>query len=992
LRIRSSSTWQDERRWRARHAVVGVLVAAIATCSLALASTAQADPLDLVPPVASISATPNPAATGDLVTFDASGSTDIDGTITKYEWDLDGNGSFETDTGAQASATASYFSPGTVTVQVRVSDTGEPSPNTDQAQVDVVIKGPPNAAFDVSPASPKTDDTITLTSTSSDTDGSIVSQDWDLDNDGLFDDASGSSVSTSFSTGGTYQIRLLVTDNDGLTAIATDSVTVSNRAPVASFDFSPTDPQAGQTITFTSSSSDPDGSIASQDWDLDNDGEFDDASGSSAQWAFGTPGSKTVRLQVIDDNNTTSVATLTVPVANRPPTASFDVAPEAPISGQTVVFTSTSNDPDGQALTYAWDTNDDGAFDDGTGSSASRSFPTPGSQTVRLRVTDSSGASDTFSFTFTVANRPPTANFTYSPATPLTAQPVTFTSSSTDPDGTIAANRTEWDFNNDGIFEKTGTSAQNTFAVPGAYVITLKVTDANGASDSIQKTIVTENRPPTAAFSFAPASPTTGQVVTFTNSSTDPNGTIVAYRWDFDNNGTVDSNLASPTSTYAKSGTYTVDLEVVDNNGATNVAQKAITVSNRAPTAGFTNAPAAPQTNDVVTFTSTSVDPDGTVKVYQWDFGDGVKQNGENIPVVAHAYTTSGSKSVKLTVVDDLGRSSTTFTKTITINNRPPQADFINSPAFPNPFETVTFNASTSGDVDGTIAKYEWDLDNDGLFDDDTADGTADKTATRKFNESGAFTVRLKVTDDKGASTIAAQTVFIGNRAPVASFGFSPSQPTAGQAVTLYSTAGDPDSPITGYGWDLDGNGVYSDASGSTVTREFSAGSHNVGLLVTDSEGASSFAIQTVNVASPSAAVPAGRAASPRLMSPFPLVRIAGTIHRRGSKLRRLTVTAPTGATVVIRCHGRSCPFGRQSRVVKSEKTSRGRQPTVRAVRIRRFEHKLLRAGTMIRVFITKPGTIGKYTQFKIRARRAPVRTDRCLAQGSSKPIDCPTS
>ena len=943
MRIRSSSSIRKTAGWPHLGFSRLAALAAVLACALVLAPAASADLLDLLPPSASISASPNPAETGELVTFDGSGSTDIDGSITKYEWDLDGNGTFETDTGTQSFASAQYFTPGPHTVRLKVSDTGEPTPHTDQDQVTVTVQGPPDASFNISPGSPKTGDTITLTSTSSDSDGVIAGQEWDLDNDGDFDDASGAATTTSFFAAGTYQIRLLVTDDDGNSSVATDSVTVSNRAPAASFNFSPANPESGENVSFTSTASDPDGSIDSQAWDLDNDGEFDDASGAGADWSFSSPGSKTVRLQVVDNNGTTAVATRSVPVTNRPPEVSFDVSPENPISGQSVVFTSTATDPEGQSLSYAWDLDNDGAFDDGTSSTASRSFPTPGPRTVRLRVTDSSGAAATATNSFDVGNQAPKADFTYSPSTPLTAQTVTFTSTSSDPDGTIGGPQTQWDFDNDGIFEKTGTSAQNVFPIPGSYVVTLRVTDASGVSDTIQKTLVTENRVPTAGFSFSPTAPTTGQNIAFTNSSTDPNGSIVGYKWDFQNDGVIDSTLPAPTFAYAAPGTFTVKLEVTDNNGSTDTEEKPITVSNRAPTAAFTTAPAAPQTFDVVTFTSASTDPDGTVKVYQWDFGDGTKLNGENLAVVTHAFTSSGGKSVKLKVIDNLGKASSTLTKTVTINNRPPAPHFIHSPAFPTPFETVTFNASTSGDQDGTISKYEWDIDNDGAFDDDTADGTADKTATRKFNESGSFTVRLRVTDNQGATAIAAQTVFVGNRAPTASFGFSPAQPYAGQAVTFFSTAADPDSPITSYAWDLDGNGIYSDASGTSVTRAFPAGSHTVGLLVTDSEGARSFAVQTVNVSLTPAAPPRSRtrvAAAPlRLMSPFPLVRIAGTINRRGSRLRRLSVTAPTGSTLVVRCKGRSCPFGRQSRVLKSGKQAKGRQfdrahrpnPTIRA-------------------------------------------------------------
>jgi PKD repeat protein len=235
--------------------------------------------------------------------------------------------------------------------------------------------------------------------------------------------------------------------------------------------------------------------------------------------------------------------------------------------------------------------------------------------------------------------------------------------------------------------------------------------------------------------------------------------------------------------------------------------------------------------------------------------------------------------------------------------------------------------------------------------------------------------------------------LFVGNRPPVASFSYSPGAPRAGDAVSFFSTSTDPDSPIVEYDWDLDGNGSYNDASGPSSARAFATGSYQVGLMVVDSEGAASFVTQTVNVGAPvvAAATPTTAAAGPRLMSPFPIVRITGRILNRGSKLRRLTVSAPAGATVLVSCRGRSCPVGHQSRVVQAGRSSSG-NPTARSVRLRKFERKLLRSGTLIKIRVTKPGTIGKYTRFKIRSRKPPSRTDRCLLPGSNDPVDCPTA
>src|SRR5204863_9980522 len=120
----------------------------------------------------------------------------------------------------------------------------------------------------------------------SDPDGSVVSQAWDLDNDGQFDDGTAATASRSFSKAGTYTVGLKATDDNGDSTTFTKQITIANRAPTAAFGAAPNPVATGSTVTFTSSSSDPDGSVASQAWDVDNDGQYDDGTGATASRAF----------------------------------------------------------------------------------------------------------------------------------------------------------------------------------------------------------------------------------------------------------------------------------------------------------------------------------------------------------------------------------------------------------------------------------------------------------------------------------------------------------------------------------------------------------------------------------------------------------------------------------------------------------------------------------------------------------------------------------
>jgi len=120
--------------------------------------------------------------------------------------------------------------------------------------------------------------------------------------------------------------------------------------------------------------------------------------------------------------------------------------------------------------------------------------------------------------------------------------------------------------------------------------------------------------------------------------------------------------------------------------------------------------------------------------------------------------------------------------------------------------------------------------------------------------------------------------------------------------------------------------------------------------------------------------VAASRAPAEQFLHPFPVVRIRGFFARTGARITLLSVRGPEKATVSARCVGHGCP-------VKSLTL-----PTAHT-RLHRFE-RFLRAGIQLQIRVTRPGRIGSYTSFLIRARRPPLRTERCLTT-SGKPVVC---
>lgn len=162
------------------------------------------------------------------------------------------------------------------------------------------------------------------------------------------------------------------------------------------------------------------------------------------------------------------------------------------------------------------------------------------------------------------------------------------------------------------------------------------------------------NTSPVANFT-APAC-TVNVACTFTDQSSDPDGTIASRSWDFGDGTT--SQDQNPSHTFAQAQTYQVTLTVTDNGGATNSKTVPVTVTagnNQLPVASFDLPTCTAGTP--CGFHSTSTDPDGTIASAHWDFGDG--QVGDGVDVT-HTYATAGTVTVTLTVTDNAGGTGTT--------------------------------------------------------------------------------------------------------------------------------------------------------------------------------------------------------------------------------------------------------------------------------------------------------------------------------------------
>ena len=264
---------------------------------------------------------------GEDISFSSTSSDD--GILTQLHWDFDDGGSAD---GADVNHT--YGIPGVYTVQLTVTDDEGLSTSAQETITVAEPRAERRLPLVAGLAAGRRDGLLRLGRERSR--GPDPTERWDLDDDGAFDDHTGSSASRSFPAGGTYTISLLVEDRDGGTATISRTIDVidpPNQKPNANFTFSPSSPQILDIVTFDSTSTDSDGSIATMEWDFNNDGSYDDATGDKPTRTFFLPGTYTVGLLVTDNEGETDTVTKNVTVStapNDPPVAAFHFAPSSP--------------------------------------------------------------------------------------------------------------------------------------------------------------------------------------------------------------------------------------------------------------------------------------------------------------------------------------------------------------------------------------------------------------------------------------------------------------------------------------------------------------------------------------------------------------------------------------------------------------------------------------------------------------------------------------
>jgi hypothetical protein len=569
---------------------------------------------------------------------------------------------------------------------------------------------------------------------------------------------------------------------------------------------------------------------------------------------------------------------------NQPPVVQLpnDISLVLP-TNSTTLDASKSYDFDGTVVSYSW-TQVSGpstaTISSPSSATTSVSNLVEGTYVFQVKITDDKGASSTGQIRVLEQS-------TYgADLAPICKAGDDFTSANStvylsgagsyDPDGSIASY--QW-FQLSGPVTATitnGTTAFPTISnlIAGNYKFRLLVTDNLGkpADDTVAFTIsgnAVVNLPPIAKIAG------TTSITLPTNSTTldgsgslDNDGTVNAYQWSEvsgPNNATFGSATANSTTVNGLvAGTYTFQLQVTDNLGATGTTTVTVTVGagtgNTPPVARITGATNITLPTNAVTFDgSSSSDNGGYIASFLWTQTAGPNTATVTTPTsMSTGFTglVAGTYTFQLMVTDNLGSTGTT-TATVTVSagtgNAPPVARITGATNITLPTNTVTLDGSSSSDNGGYIASFLWSQ----TAGPNNATITLPTSMSSAFNGlvAGTYTFQLAVTDNLGATGTTTYTVTVGgsnstNKAPIANAGNDFTTQYKDYAYLSGGGSYDPDGSIATWAWtQVSGPNTATIVSGNTMfptINNMVAGTYTFRLTVTDNLGASASA--TVNV------------------------------------------------------------------------------------------------------------------------------------------------
>ena len=542
-----------------------------------------------VPTLKTTTIAPQPAFEDQNITFSGTATVSA-GKIARYDWDFNGDGTYEYSSSKGGVANWSYPQKGTFQARFRVVSDTDLAAQSGWLTVTVLNKAP--VAVAGKDKFVAEDTVVTFNGTGSyDTPSDMavgLKYKWDFGDKNVTKYSSNASARHTYTAYGFYNATLYVEDDDLNVSSATINVTVYNLQPMVNITIGNLTGAEDEVLTFMGHADDTPSDQATLKWHwVFGDGTFSDwGRDTSVTHAYAQQGVYKAMLVAMDKDGMTANESIYANITNLPPSIVQAQPPDGDVPEDTAaVFTGSGTDTpsDLPLLKYMWD------FGDGTNSGwtnlteVTHNYTTAGDHTVTFTVRDDDGATASQDFTVSVVDPAPVAKILSMDTSVKADSPLAFTGTGTDTASDQSTLDYTWDFG-DGT-NATGTAATHTFTNVKSYTVTFTVKDNEGLVGTVTLQITVTNVDPIAKASADKTSVKTGEVVTFSSAgSTDTASDLagLTYKWAFGDGAT--SALKNPTHSYTSGGTKVAHLTVTDAHGGTASATVSITVT--APSTG----------------------------------------------------------------------------------------------------------------------------------------------------------------------------------------------------------------------------------------------------------------------------------------------------------------------------------------------------------------------------------------------------------------------
>ncbi|MES2641108.1 MAG: hypothetical protein V4850_16590 [Myxococcota bacterium] len=802
-----------------------------------------------LPVIATVTLTPSPAYEETTLTC-APTATDADGDPITYTYGWTVDGAAVSATGATLTG-ADFDKEAAVVCSATPNDGSGSGAVSNSNVVTISNTAPVMTSVALTPASASESSTLTCTPAATDADSDAVSYAYAWYVNGAANARTTSTLTGTYFDGGD-SVYCRVTPTDGTTAgtaLASDTVTIGNTAPVLSaVVLTPASATVASTLTCTPTASDADGDTISYGyaWYVNSAAI---AATSATLTATSFDAGDTVYCRVTPNDGTTAGTASnsnTVTIDNTAPVISaVTLTPTTAYEANTLTCTPTATDVDGDAITYtyAWSVN--------AASIASTSSTLTGAyfdrdDAVLCRVTPNDGTvsgTASNSNTVTISNTAPVvSSVSLTPTSADEASTLTCTPTATDADSDAVTYTYAWYVNGTANARTTSTLTGTYF--DGGDTVYCRVTPTDGTTAgtaSNSNTVTIGNTAPVlSAVVLTPASPTVASTLTCTPTATDADGDTISYGYAwYVNSAAIAATSATLTATSFDAGD-TVYCRVTPNDGTTAGTasnSNTVTIDNTAPViSAVTLTPTTAYEANTLTCTPTATDVDGDAITYTYAWSVNAASIASTSSTLTGAYFDRDDAVLcRVTPNDGTVSGTASNSNTVTISNTAPVVSSVSlTPTSADEASTLTCTpTATDADSDAVTYTYAWYVNG-------TANARTTSTLTGTYFD-GGDTVYCRVTPTDGTTAGTASnsnTVTIGNTAPVLSaVVLTPASPTVASTLTCTPTATDADGDTISYGYAWYVNSAAIAATSATLTAtSFDAGD-TVYCRVTPNDG-----------------------------------------------------------------------------------------------------------------------------------------------------------